>query len=222
MMDMFESLETMLPVCEMATVSREAPAGTLDPVRFKAYARNPGEMDSNTLAELADMVDRAHDSRNVIAAQQAAGREPMAVPRTVDQLMNSILVVYIMCDGAPVAVTNVVDPSVEDYHGYVPSKFYSLKTGYDLDGRLQQTFFSIDEDYRGDGVARELFLQLHENGSPCFVVVDPMDAPTVRNVQEGGYMKVGKLAVDGSGNEMELWVSPAKERLPSGEDGVAG
>jgi hypothetical protein len=102
-------------------------------------------------------------------------------------------------------------------------KFYSLKTGYDLDGRLQQSFYSIDEDYRSEGVARELFLQLNANGSPCFIVVDPMDAPTLRNVQEGGYMKVGKLTVDGSGNEMELWVSPAKERIPSvREDGVAG
>jgi hypothetical protein len=218
MTDIFESLDNMLPVCEMATVSSEGPAGALDPAHFKAYARNPSEIDQGTLADLAEMVDRAHDSRNVIAAQQAAGREPMATPRTIDQLMNSILVVYIMCDGAPVAVTNVVDPSVEDYHGYVPLKFYSLKTGYNLDGRLQQSFFSIDEDYRGDGVARELMLQLNTNGAPCFVVVDPMDAPTVRNVQEGGYMKVGQLKVDGFGNEMELWVSPADEKVPSGEE----
>jgi hypothetical protein len=217
MMDMFDNLEGMLPLCEMASVNVEAAAGSLDPSHYKAYARNPNDIDRDTLVDLADMVDRAHDARNVIAAQQAAGREPMATPRTIDQLMNSIMVVYVTCDGAPVAVTNVVDPSVEDYHGYVPLKFYSMKTGYDLDGRLQQSFFSIDEDYRDTGVARELLLQLNANASPCFVVVDPTDAPTVRNVQEGGYMNVGKLTVDGTGNEMELWVSPAKERVPSNE-----
>ena len=145
------------------------------------------------------------------------GREPMATPRTIDQLMGSILVIYITCDEAPVAVTNVVDPSAEDYHGYVPIRFYSLKTGYNLEGRLQQSFFSIEEDYRGAGVAKELFLQLNANASPCFIVVDPTDAPTVKNVQESGYMKVGHLKIDGSDNEMELWVSPAKEKVPYGE-----
>ena len=216
-MDMFESLDMMRPICEMASVDMEVPTGALDAAHYKAYARNPSEIDQNTLAELADMVDRAHDARNVIAAQQATGREPMASPRTIDQLMNSILVIYIMYDDAPVAVTNIVDPSTEDYHGYVPIRFYSLKTGYNLDGRLQQSFFSIDEDYRGFGVAKELFLQLHANGSPCFIVIDPLDAPTVKNVQESGYMRVGHLTIDGSENEMELWVSPAKEKVSSYE-----
>jgi hypothetical protein len=217
MMDMFESLESMLPLCEMASVDMAGNAGTLDASHYKAYAKNPSELDQNTLAELADMVDRAHDAKNVIAAQQASGREPMATPRTIDQLMNSILVLYITCDDAPVAVTNVVDPSMEDYHGYVPIRFYSLKTGYNLDGRLQQSFFSIEEDFRSSGVAKELFLQLNVNGSPCFIVVDPMDAPTVKNVQESGYKKVGHMKIDGSGNEMELWVSPAKEKVASDE-----
>lgn len=216
-MDMFESLDMMRPICEMASVDMTGNAGTLDASHYKAYAKNPSEIDKNTLAELADMVDRAHDAKNVIAAQQLTGREPMATPRTIDQLTNSILVLYITYDDAPVAVTNVVDPSTEDYHGYVPIRFYSLKTGYNLDGRLQQSFFSIDEDYRASGVAKELFLQLNSNGSPCFIVVDPMDAPTVKNVQESGYMKVGHLKIDGTDNEMELWVSPAKEKVSSYE-----
>lgn len=217
MMDLFDSLDTMLPLCEMASMNVEAPTGTIDASHYKAYAKNPSEIDPTTMAELADMVDRAHDSRNVIAAQQAMGREPMATPRTIDQLMGSILVIYITCDEAPVAVTNVVDPSAEDYHGYVPIRFYSLKTGYNLEGRLQQSFFSIEEDYRGAGVAKELFLQLNTNASPCFIVVDPTDVPTVKNVQESGYMKVGHLKIDGSENEMELWVSPAKEKISSYE-----
>ena len=216
-MDMFETIETMLPLCEMASMDAETPVGTIDASHYKAYAKNPNEIDPTTLAELADMADRAHDARNVIAVQQALGREPMATPRTMDQLMNSIIVIYITCDDAPVAVTNVVDPSIEDYHGYVPINFYSLKTGYNLDGRLQQSVFSIDEDYRGTGVARELFLQMNTNASPCFIVVDPTDAPTVKNVQESGYMKVGNLKIDGSENEMELWVSPAKEKVSSYE-----
>jgi len=214
-MDMFESLETMRPICEMSSVYVEAPAGSIDSAHYKAFAKSPSDIDRNTLSVLGELVETAHDSRNVIAAQQAMGREPMATPRAVDQLMNSILVIYITCDDAPVAVTNVVDPSTEDYHGYVPITFYSMKTGYDLDGRLQQSFFSIDEDYRGTGVAKELFLQLHTNAVPCFIVVDPTDAPTVKNVQESGYMKVGCMTIDGTGNEMELWVSPAKERVPS-------
>lgn len=217
MMDLFDSIDTMLPLCEMASIDVEAPTGTIDASHYKAYAKNPSEIDPTTLAELADMVDRAHDSKNVIAAQQAMGREPMATPRTIDQLMGSILVIYITCDEAPVAVTNVVDPSAEDYHGYVPIRFYSLKTGYNLEGRLQQSFFSIEEDYRGAGVAKELFLQLNANASPCFIVVDPTDAPTVKNVQESGYMKVGHLKIDGSENEMELWISPAKEKVPYDE-----
>lgn len=212
-MDMFESLEMMLPVCEASTVDIAAPTGTMDGSHYKAYARSPADMDSGVLNDLANLVDTAHDAKGVIAAQQATGREPMATPGALDQLMNSILIVYVTCDDAPVAVTNVVDPSNEDYHGYIPLSFYSLKSGYDLDGRLQQTFFSIDEDFRGTGVARELFLQLNENGSPCFIVVDPTDAPTVRNVQESGYAKVGSMEIDGSGNEMELWVSPAKEKV---------
>ena len=214
MMDLFDSIDTMLPLCEMASIDVEAPTGTIDASHYKAYAKNPSEIDPTTLAEL---VDRAHDSKNVIAAQQAMGREPMATPRTIDQLMGSILVIYITCDEAPVAVTNVVDPSAEDYHGYVPIRFYSLKTGYNLEGRLQQSFFSIEEDYRGAGVAKELFLQLNANASPCFIVVDPTDAPTVKNVQESGYMKVGHLKIDGSENEMELWISPAKEKVPYDE-----
>ena len=217
MKDLFESVESMLPLCEMAAMNVEAPAGTIDASHYKAFAKSPSDIDQNTLAELADVVETAHDSRNVIAAQQAMGREPMATPRAIDQLMNSILVIYITCDDAPVAVTNVVDPSIEDYHGYVPITFYSMKTGYDLDGRLQQSFFSIDEDYRGSGVAKELFLQLHNNASPCFIVVDPTDAPTVKNAQESGYMKMGQLKIDGSDNEMELWVSPAKEKVSSYE-----
>ena len=215
MSDLFDNIETMLPLCEAASVDMEAPVGTIDAAHYKAYAKNPNDIDRSTLAELAEVVDKAHDSRNVIAVQQALGREPMAIPRSIDQLMNSIMVVYITCDDAPVAVTNVVDPSVEDYHGYVPVTFYSMKSGYDLEGRLQQSFFSIDEDFRGAGVAKELFLQLNANASPCFIVVDPTDGPTVNNVQESGYMKVGTMKIDSTGNEMELWVSPAKERVPS-------
>ena len=127
MMDLFDSLDTMLPLCEMASIDVEAPTGTIDASHYKAYAKNPSEIDPTTLAELADMVDRAHDSKNVIAAQQAMGREPMATPRTIDQLMGSILVIYITCDETPVAVTNVVDPDADDYHGYVPFSCYSVK-----------------------------------------------------------------------------------------------
>ena len=60
-------------------------------------------------------------------------------------------------------------------------------------------------------------MQLNANASPCFIVVDPADAPTVKNVQESGYMKVGHLKIDGSENEMELWISPAKEKVPYDE-----
>lgn len=214
MMDLVESLDTMLPLCEMASVDVEIPAGTIDASHYKAYAKNPNDIDPTVMAELADIVDRAHDTKSVIATQQAMGREPMSNPRSIDQLMSSILVIYITCDDFPVAVTNVVDPTIEDYHGYVPMRFYSLKTGYNLEGRLQQSFFSIEEDYRGSGVAKELFLQLNTNASPCFIVVDPTDAPTVKNVQESGYMMVGQMKLDLPENEMELWVSPAKEKVP--------
>ena len=102
MKDLFESVESMLPLCEMAAMNVEAPAGTIDASHYKAFAKSPSDIDQNTLAELADVVETAHDSRNVIAAQQAMGREPMATPRAIDQLMNSILVIYITCDDAPV------------------------------------------------------------------------------------------------------------------------
>lgn len=210
-MDNFECIERMMTLCEMVNSSVESPTDTIDPAHYKAYVKSPGEIDSGIMQELAEVVDVAHDSKNVIAAQQAMGRMPAATPSALDQLMNSILVVYITCDDYPVAVTCITDPSVEDYHGFVPLSFYSMKTGYSLDGRLQQPFMSINEDYRSVGLARELFLQLNAHGTPCFIVVDPTDAPTVKNVQECGYMKVGNMVIDESGDEMELWVSPVKE-----------
>lgn len=209
-MENFDYFDNMRTLCEMVETSVESPTETIDSSHYKAFAKSPADIDSETMQNLAEIVDVAHDSKNVIAAQQAMGRMPAATPSPLDQLMNSILVVYITCDEYPVAVTALVDPSVEDYHGYVPLTFYALKTGYVLDGRLQQPFVSINEDYRSTGVAKELFMQLNKNGAPSFIVVDPTDAPTVHNLQESGYLKVGNLEIDGTGNEMELWVSPVK------------
>ena len=45
MMDLFDSLDTMLPLCEMASMDVEAPTGTIDASHYKAYAKNPSEID---------------------------------------------------------------------------------------------------------------------------------------------------------------------------------
>lgn len=209
MQNVFDSMMDMdaaLVICEAIGDSQEPQETTaeLDPERFKAYAKSPSDIDEATLRDIAAVIDGKDD-----LSPPPDNHIPVATPSTLDRLLNSVTVVYITDNDYPVAAANLIDPTKEDYRGIVPIKYYSLLSGYNLDGRVQQEFFAVAEEYRNRGVGTELRAQINALDTPTFIVVDSTDRDCIEGLARSGYQFVAQVADETAVYPVQLWVDNA-------------
>lgn len=186
-----EGMDTALIMCEAIGAQDDIPAEApkLDPNRFKAYAKSPADIEESTLRDIAAVIDGKNDT-----VPPSDNHVPVATPSTLDRLLNSVTVIYITDDDFPVAAANLIDPTREDYRGVCPIKYYSLLSGYNLDGRVQQEFFAVADEYRNSGVGQELRAQINALDTPTFIVVDSTDKECIEGLARSGY-QIGRAHV---------------------------
>lgn len=197
----YDSAIKLADACDAATEQSAEKQSQLDPERFTAYAKTPDQIPEDKIQQLVDIIDGKYS-----ANPKPAEVTSRPIPATLDRLLNSDTVVYI-CDGEnPVAVATLVDPTQKSYQGFRPSEMYSLLSGKNLDGMLQQEFFAVDEGYRGMGLGTELRAQIAKLGVTSFTVVDADDRETMVGMINNGYEMVSCIPDDGSGHAVQLWV----------------
>lgn len=211
MQTLFENIRQMdaaLVLCEAIGDQPDTPAEhqPLDPARFKAYAKSPSDINEGTLRDIAAVIDGKND-----ITPPPDNHIPVATPSTLDRLLNSVTVVYITDDDFPVAAANLIDPTREDYRGVVPIKYYSLLSGYNLDGRVQQEFFAVAEEYRNHGVGEELRAQINALDTPTFIVVDSTDKDCIDGLAKSGYRFIAQVDDETTKYPVQLWVDNAGE-----------
>lgn len=211
MQNLFENIRKMdaaLVLCEAIGDQPEAPAEQqpLDPERFKAYVKSPSDIEESTMRDIAAVIDGKND-----ITPPADNHVPVATPSTMDRLLNSVTIVYITDDDFPVAAANLIDPTKEDYRGVVPIKYYSLLSGYNLDGRVQQEFFAVAEEYRNHGLGEELRAQINALDTPTFIVVDTTDKDCIEGLAKSGYQFIAQLDDETTEYPVQLWVDNAGE-----------
>ena len=217
MQTLFENIRQMdaaLVLCEAIGDQPDTPAEhqPLDPARFKAYAKSPSDIDEGTLRDIAAVIDGKND-----ITPPPDSHIPVATPSTLDRLLNSVTVVYITDDDFPVAAANLIDPTREDYRGVVPIKYYSLLSGYNLDGRVQQEFFAVAEEYRNHGVGEELRAQINALDTPTFIVVDSTDKDCIDGLAKSGYRFIAQVDDETTKYPVQLWVDNAGEPEDRGD-----
>lgn len=211
MQNLFENIRKMdaaLVLCEAIGDQPETPEEqpSLDPERFKAYVKSPSDIDEGTMRDIAAVIDGKND-----ITPPADNHVPVATPSTMDRLLNSVTVVYITDNDFPVAAANLIDPTKEDYRGVVPIKYYSLLSGYNLDGRVQQEFFAVAEEYRNHGLGEELRAQINALDTPTFIVVDTTDKDCIEGLAKSGYQFIAQLDDETTEYPVQLWVDNAGE-----------
>lgn len=211
MQNLFENIRKMdaaLVLCEAIGGQPETPAEqpSLDPERFKAYVKSPSDIEESTMRDIAAVIDGKND-----ITPPADNHVPVATPSTMDRLLNSVTIVYITDNDFPVAAANLIDPTKEDYRGVVPIKYYSLLSGYNLDGRVQQEFFAVAEEYRNHGLGEELRAQINALDTPTFIVVDTTDKDCIEGLAKSGYQFVAQLDDETTEYPVQLWVDNAGE-----------
>lgn len=212
MQNLFENIRKMdaaLVLCEAIGDQPETPAEqpSLDPERFKAYVKSPSDIDEGTMRDIAAVIDGKND-----ITPPADNHVPVATPSTMDRLLNSVTIVYITDNDFPVAAANLIDPTKEDYRGVVPIKYYSLLSGYNLDGRVQQEFFAVAEEYRNHGLGEELRAQINALDTPTFIVVDTTDKDCIEGLAKSGYQFIAQLDDETTEYPVQLWVDNAGEK----------
>ena len=209
----FGEMANLKALCEAVAMDGGEQMQMLDPEHFSAYALSPAEIDPETMQNLVSVVD---GSANLTPPSDE--NVPVAAPTTIDRLTASIVIFYITHDQIPIAVANICDPSKEDFHGYIPVEYYTLRSGYHLDGRLQLEFFAVQEDFAGTEVGVELKRQVASYGVPTFTVVDSTDKESINAMKQNGYKFVNSFEVDDSKIPVELWIDHADNVTPPMQD----
>ena len=201
-------MDAALVLCEAIGDQPETPyeQPSLDPERFKAYVKSPSDIEESTMRDIAAVIDGKND-----ITPPADSHVPVATPSTMDRLLNSVTIVYITDNDFPIAAANLIDPTKEDYRGVVPIKYYSLLSGYNLDGRVQQEFFAVAEEYRNHGLGEELRAQINALDTPTFIVVDTTDKDCIEGLAKSGYQFIAQLDDETTEYPVQLWVDNAGE-----------
>lgn len=197
----YNQASSIADACAIAAEQSEGKQAELDTERFSAYAKTPDKIPEDKLQVLVAIIDGKHSPR---PKDFEVTSRP--IPATIDRLLNSDTVIYI-CDGdTPVAVATLVDPTQESYQGFRPVEMYSLYTGINLDGMLQQEFFAVDEGYHGMGLGTELRAQIAKLGITTFTIVDADDRDTMVGMINNGYTLSAVIPDDGCGHATQLWI----------------
>ena len=145
------------------------PFPTIDTERFNAYIQSPADIPEDVLYQLVDLVEGKYD------INPEKPQIDVSAPKTIDRLLNSQTIIYITEDNIPVGMVNIIDPTIKNFQDIIPLDIYSLQSGTNLNGRLQQEFFSVADEYADMGIAQELKAQINALDIPTFTVVDETD-----------------------------------------------
>ena len=176
-------------------------AQPLDPTKYSAFVKNPGDITEDVLYQLADIIS---GRMNVRAEVQKPGLP--TTPDVVDRLLNSVTVVYIEEEGVPVGVASLVDPTQKNYMGFKPLDLYSLHAGVNLDGRVLLEFFAVPDEYLNKGIADELLAQIDATDTKVFTVTDADDESAIELLSKYGFQPVANMDIDSNEVPVTLWL----------------
>jgi len=173
-----------------------------DSSQFQSVIEDPKNIPEGLLQQLADIIDKkSHYSVNDNTDNSVKG------PNTIDRLSNSIAIAYISKDGIPVAVGTLVDPTIENYKGIIPSDYYELKSGKPLENRVQQDFFAVTPENHDKGIAQELKQLLSTITPNMFVINSVTDKETSTGLFKNGYKLLTRFNTEWESEPIELWVN---------------
>lgn len=174
-----------------------------DPNVYDSFVVSPEKLDDQILYGLSDLFD---GKVSAMDTDLLANVEKVS-PNTVDKIMASVAVAYITEDGIPVAGCTLRDPTTVDFRGMIPADYYEMKTGVNLENRLEQEFFQIHPDYHDQGLASELRRMISTVVDYTFIVVPSNDTSTIIGLSKAGYKLVSKFIADFDKTESQLWVN---------------
>lgn len=186
---------------EEIDASQKQPVQPLDPERFKAFIKAPLDIPEEEIFQLADIIDGRFNIRPRRSQSDTDG------PETVDRLLNSTTIVYIEDDGIPIAVASIIDPTIENYKGYVPLSLYSLHSANNLEGRVQLEFFAVSDEYRNTAVPNELNAQVKSLNVPLFMVTDADDDDTNEWLLRTKCKMASVMNIDSNNVPVILWLN---------------
>lgn len=188
-----------MPLVEAAAAEDDAPPPRIDTERFRAYVKSPADIPEDTMYQLVDLVEGKYD----INPEKPAST--VSAPKTIDRLMNAQVIVYITENGIPVGMASIIDPTIENYQGIIPINIYSLYSGANLEGRVQQEFFCIADEYSDLGIAQEIKAQIQAMGAPTFTVIDSTDTKTEAGLMRNGYHFISEFKPSSNEVPVQLW-----------------
>ena len=186
------------PKTEQAT-----PSAPYDPNVYDSFVVSPDKLDDQILYGLSDLFDgkvSAMDTDLLAKVEKVS-------PNTVDKIMSSVAVAYITEDGIPVAGCTLRDPTTIDFRGMIPADYYEMKTGVNLENRLEQEFFQIHPDHHDQGLAGELRNLISTVVDYTFIVVPSNDTSTIIGLANAGYKMASKFIADFDKTESQLWLN---------------
>lgn len=176
------------------------PFPTIDTERFNAYIQSPSDISEDVLYQLVDLVEGKYD------INPEKPQIDVSAPKTIDRLLNSQTIIYITEDNIPVGMVNIIDPTIKNFQDIIPLDIYSLQSGTNLNGRLQQEFFSVADEYSDMGIAQELKAQINALDIPTFTVVDETDTKTIKGLAKNGYQFVSTFQPTSNDVPVQLWI----------------
>lgn len=201
--DYLNSLKQITNLSELDEL-KKAPLRPLDPEHFKLYIKSPSDIEPDTMSQLADLID---GKMHIEPPESAIISN--AAPATIDRITNSITIMYIEYDGIPVGVLTLIDPDVENYQRIVPSSIYTMMSGFNLDGRLQQEFFVVADDFMNYAVAHEMVshFSIDMDDTKVFAVIDETDENSIKLLYLNNYQYIATMDVDYNEVPIQLWVN---------------
>lgn len=172
-----------------------------DPNRFQSIIAGPEDIDDDVIYLLADLIDKKTN-----LDEKDYTTDDIKGPNTADKLMNSLAIAFITENELPVAVATLIDPTVENYKGFIPSDYYELKTGTSLENRLQQEFYVVKDELDGYGLSGELRRLLDSVTPDMFVTVLASDKKTIRGLQNNGYKFIAQFDTSWDIEPVQLWI----------------
>lgn len=172
-----------------------------DSTKFQTYISKPEDVPEDVTYQLADLFDEnTHFEKTNTDAQQIG-------PSTPDKIKESLAVAYILENNIPVAGATLLDPTKQNYKGIIPGDYYALKSGFNLEDRVQQEFFEVAPDKHNLGLAQELKKTLEEVAPKMYVIVTNNDTDTVSGLQKNGYKFVAQFKTDWEDAPVQLWIN---------------
>lgn len=179
----------------------EIPEIAFDSKKFQTFISKPTEVPQDVIYQLSDLFDgNNHFEENEIEDKQIG-------PLTSDKIIGSLAVAYILENNIPVAGATLLDPTKANYKGIIPGDYYALKSGVNLEDRVQQEFFAVAPDKHDLGLAQELKKILEEVAPKMYVIAIENDPDNIFGLKKNGYRFVARFQTDWEDAPVELWIN---------------